>query len=596
MNLRTRLKNSLEPVALHVAEKGPAPVADWIERRYRFERTKRVRRILAAGMILSLLVVLFTAVPAISADAVESKYLKIRDAYQEFLKKPYKVRRTRQAWMTHINAFSSIRKKYPKHKRADDALYWKAHAYRQMNEVSLIKSDLRLAVKAYQELIENYPSSNLADDAAIYIAEIYETKLNEKKKAYEVYARCCESFPKGDLTKHAVAGKARLAQYAPQVAPTPTPAPTPEPLPDLPPIYTPPPQVTPAPGSGPAVVEKIDVWSNPDYTRVAVYLDRPVTYLPNLLPADPDHAKPRRLYIDMVGSHLGKALAPAIPVGDGLLKQIRAGQNQPEVVRVVLDLGSVKDHRIFPMFNPYRVVIDVIGEAKPQPVTPKITRVVIDAGHGGKDPGAVAGGLREKNLALTIAKKAAAEIRKLGLEVVMTRNSDRFIPLEGRTGIANKKGADLFVSIHINAARRRSATGIETFHFSPRTNPEDLELVAAENLTAHKQVEAMDRILEGIELGYKKFEANALAAHVQREILGELTPYKGTVNRGVKSAPFYVLMGARMPAILVECGFITNKTDRKRLNYKRYQDRIAKGIAAGVKSYVRELDPKFATK
>jgi len=151
-------------------------------------------RIVAAALILGLLVLCLTAAPTDAADAVEKKYLEIREAYQEFLKKPFKDRRSRDAWMKHINALYSIRKKYPKHERADDSLYWIGHAYRQMYEVSLVKSDLEEAIKTYQELIAKLPSSNLADDVSIYIAEIYETKLDNKRKAYEAYTAAATSF------------------------------------------------------------------------------------------------------------------------------------------------------------------------------------------------------------------------------------------------------------------------------------------------------------------------------------------------------------------------------------------------------------------
>jgi len=525
---------------------------------------------------------------AYAQDKVEKKYLAIREAYLDFVKtgKP-KLKNRRDLWMKHINAFKSITRKYPNHKRADDALYWVGDAYRNMYEVSRVKSDLRLAVATYEKLIKLYPKSRLADDASFFMGAIYEEKLSEPAKAYAAYARCCK-FKNSDMASKAVVGKTRLAKYAPKPTPTPTPVPTPGPASDEFPVDL----------LGRGTVTKIDVWSNPDYTRIVIYTDRPVDFAPHLLPADPDHNKPRRLFIDIDKTVCTPNLAHNIPIGDGLLKQVRTGQFKEDVVRVVLDIQSIENHRVFPMFEPHRIVIDVTGTKgiKPTAAKGRISRIVIDPGHGGKDPGALSGGSKEKHLVLTISRKVAGELRGLGFEVIMTRKKDRYITLEGRTALANKLKADLFISIHVNSSRNKSAMGIEVFHFSPRVKKEDLEIVALENKTATAHVEHLDEILAGLEMGYRKIESNALAANILREIIGQLKPYREVKNRGVKSAPFYVLMGANMPAVLVECGFVSNKTERKRLNYSRYQDRIAKGIARGVVAYVKELNQDWKPK
>ena len=544
-------------------------------------------RFRTASMLLIWLFVIALPGTALS-DSVETKYGQVKKAYLEFLKQSPKQKARRDLWMRHINSFLSIQKKSPRHARADDCLYWVGNAYQEMYTVSLIKKDLHTAIATYERLIERYPKSNLADDAAFFIAELYEQPLNSPQQAYQAYVRC-SALPNGDMATKAIACKTRLARYAPTPTPTPVPEPTPVP--------------TPREDSGlpaeifqTACLEKVDVWSNPTYTRIVIYLNRNVPYSEHLLPPDPDHHMPRRLFLDFNGSVLGQDLPTKIPVGDGLLKQVRVGQFQENVVRVVLDIQSIQSHRIFPMVEPYRVVIDVMGTpaAAPTPKVAQIRRIVLDPGHGGKDPGAVGYGSQEKRLALIIAKKAAANLRAMGFDVVMTRDTDYFIPLEGRTAMANKLNADLFISVHINAARRRSASGIDTYHFSPRARKEDMELVATENKTAAAQVEQMNIILAGLELGYKKMESNALATEVQNRIIKQIDPhYKGTVNRGVKSAPFYVLMGANMPAILVECGFITNRSDHKRLNFGRYQTRLATGIAEGVADYVRSLDPTW---
>ncbi|MCZ7582108.1 MAG: N-acetylmuramoyl-L-alanine amidase [Deltaproteobacteria bacterium] len=319
----------------------------------------------------------------------------------------------------------------------------------------------------------------------------------------------------------------------------------------------------------------------------------------HILEKPPDGKLPRRLYIDFTGAVTAKSVPKELPVGDGLLKQIRTGQFQENVARVVLDIESIDDFQIFPIFEPFRIVVDVTGEKRadalpPVPgATPRTWTVVLDPGHGGKDPGAMSRrGDRESRLVLAIAKEAKAVLERDGrVNVVMTRATDHFISLPQRTAIANQADADLFVSIHINSARNRNAYGIETYHFAPRAREEDRELVAAENATALESVLEMDEILAALNLSYKKVESNSLATLAQTHLLTRTRALHGDVpSRKVRSAPFYVLMGAKMPAVLVECGFITSNTELGRLKNNNYQRALGEGIADAVRAYIDEYN------
>jgi N-acetylmuramoyl-L-alanine amidase len=217
--------------------------------------------------------------------------------------------------------------------------------------------------------------------------------------------------------------------------------------------------------------------------------------------------------------------------------------------------------------------------------------VVIDAGHGGKDKGAIGDGtLYEKDLTLQLAKKLAHKIRQeLKIQAIMTREGDRFIPLEERTAIANTRQADLFLSIHINASPNPLAQGVETYFLNLASDEEAVRVAALENATSTKRIGDLQKILKDLMLNTKIDESSRLAHHVQLHLHDTLNGKFGPIkNLGVKQAPFYVLIGAQMPSILVEASFISNSQDRERLIQEDYQDQIVEGIFKGVERYIKE--------
>jgi N-acetylmuramoyl-L-alanine amidase len=218
----------------------------------------------------------------------------------------------------------------------------------------------------------------------------------------------------------------------------------------------------------------------------------------------------------------------------------------------------------------------------------KIRRVVVDAGHGGKDAGAVGPhGVREKDLALAIAHKVAGSLRQLGFEVILTRKTDVFVPLDERTRIANEARADLFVSIHCNASRRRRLEGVETWTLNVGSDRYAARLAAFENAEADRAVSDLRLILADLATKANASDARDLAQSVQSSLVRTLRSRVGRVrDHGVKQALFYVLLGTRMPSVLVETGFISNPAEAARLKSARFQDGAAEAIARGVKDYV----------
>ena len=227
--------------------------------------------------------------------------------------------------------------------------------------------------------------------------------------------------------------------------------------------------------------------------------------------------------------------------------------------------------------------------------------IVIDAGHGGHDSGAIGGGLYEKNLVLSIAKRVSKALKKRGYSVYMTRATDRFLKLSQRTKIADKKGAVAFVSIHANSvpkSRRNIAHGIETFFLQNTRDAKSQRIATRENAAVLKGAGtnlSKHVIIDSVLNGPKIIESNKLAIDVQRHIMKNVRrKYRGVKDGGVRHAPFYVLVGASRPSILVEVGYISHPRERKRLFTARYQNLIANGIADGVNNYLnnrkREID------
>jgi N-acetylmuramoyl-L-alanine amidase len=222
----------------------------------------------------------------------------------------------------------------------------------------------------------------------------------------------------------------------------------------------------------------------------------------------------------------------------------------------------------------------------------KIGKIVVDAGHGGHDTGTIGpNGLEEKDLVLDVALKLGKLLEnKLGAEVVYTRDDDTFIPLETRTAIANKEQADLFISIHANSSDDPAARGVETYYLNFTTRADALEVAARENAVSEESIHELQDLVKKIALKEKIGESREFATDVQRSLYAGLSAKSPSLrNRGVKKAPFVVLIGANMPSILAEISFVSNPDDAKRLKTNDYRQRIADSLYKGVAKYVNSL-------
>ncbi|MBI5574815.1 MAG: N-acetylmuramoyl-L-alanine amidase [Deltaproteobacteria bacterium] len=372
------------------------------------------------------------------------------------------------------------------------------------------------------------------------------------------------------------------------------------------------------------VVSGIRFWTNEEYTRVAVDLADEAKYEANFLRADPARGLPPRIFIDIEDADVREEiLRRPVQVRNGLLKVVRAGRFRKGVVRVVIDLERESGYRVFSMSDPFRIIVDINGRpdgesappadsaaappGEPQapaeppeanrPDHPKARsasphrgriRVMLDPGHGGKDPGAVGPtGLKEKDVVLAIGRMVRDRLARDGAyDVRMTRDTDVFIPLEERTAMANEARADMFVSLHINASPNRKAEGISTYVLSRASDRHSLELAARENGVPVAKLSAVKFIIDDLSTYGRKKESLRLAKTVNDSIVKNVNGRFGRVHDlGLKQAPFYVLVGARMTAVLVESSFITNKREEARLCDPEYLATIADGVVEAVRYY-----------
>ena len=533
--------------------------------------------------------------------------LKKADQCRKSLYHSKKKQKYRHNWTNCIGRYKKVYSKYPKSDQAAWALYQSARLFTRLYPYSGKSRDLDEAIKLYRRVVDKHKDHRLADDAQYLIGEIYYRYREDPAQAYVEYLKVDIKYPSGDMRPRAKKALDKLAVVLSKKD-------VERGIKD-----------TKRSKPGRAVVKEIRHWSTANYTRVVVDMDSPVRYEHHVLKADPDRKKPRRLYLDLKNALVPSQIECAVPIRDGLLQRARAGQYNTDVVRVVLDIESIRGYKVFHLYDPFRIVVDVrkveeesekkktklglrkesIGKGIRRSKAPdskvslarqlglNIRRIVIDPGHGGKDPGCyLKGGLKEKDVVLSLAKMLAKRIKKeIGCEVFLTRTTDVFLSLEQRTAIANMKKADLFVSLHINAHRDKRIAGLETYFLNMATDERAVMVAARENATSQKNISDLQKILNDLMLNTKLHESSRLAHEVQKGMVSRVKrKYKQTNNLGVKQAPFYVLIGAEMPAILVETGFLTNLRERKRLATRRYRESVAEGISAGIGAYIRSIE------
>jgi N-acetylmuramoyl-L-alanine amidase len=337
--------------------------------------------------------------------------------------------------------------------------------------------------------------------------------------------------------------------------------------------------------SEPTRIIKIEPIAGKDAARVVIVLNRSVHFRPGDV-AVPGIGLPRT-YVDLDGATL--AGPPQEFAMDGVVTKVRA-EAISTGARVTLELDGQAYRKVFYLPEPYRVIIDIARH--PPGIAShaghrRVDRIVLDPGHGGWDPGAIGqAGLREKDVTLAIARRVSPVLAREGMTVLLTREDDRYVPLEERTARANAFGADLFVSIHCNAAENRARHGVETYVLDTTKDEIASRVAARENATSQAATAEIGSILASLRLADQASHSTHLADLLQHSAMVSLRDaYKDVHDGGVHTAGFYVLVGARMPSILFETSYISNPAEETRLASDAYDQRIADALVNAVRAY-----------
>ena len=596
-------------------------------------------------MLKRILIVTLTALGAFAAVPVRTMYT---DAYarEQAVRADLQVEDPAPEVLTAVRAviarYEAVVRRYPASSYSDNALWQAARlaldAFARFNQPQDKETGLRLL----RRLTEMYPTSKLAREAPGQLAHY-------------------ESAPVADPKPTGSSGAAAGIASAP-AAPTPA---------------------RPEKG-GLATIKGIRRSVLNDAVRIVIELDGEVSFHQDRIP------DPSRVFIDLPGTRAGVNLVDRTIRYDGdadVVRQIRIGRHPNNITRVVLDAAGVSSYSVYPLYDPYRLVIDCVREtpiatARPTsgaparaavnpplqplrqvavlqgraltttwlrsapsnvsqhgvilaevhapepdppvalvPVAPPmrkpaelpaeppahnsngnfsiarqlglgVSRIVIDAGHGGHDPGAQARGVVESELTLDVALRLEQLLHKApGTEVVLTRRTDEFIALQERTAIANREGADLFLSIHANASPSPQARGIETYFLNFASNLSAAAVAARENAASGQTMGALPDIVKAITLNNKLDESRDFASQIQHAMLEHLRAQNKLIkDLGVKQAPFVVLIGAAMPSVLAEISFVTNPQEAKLLKSNAYRQKIAEALLAAIKKYQASLN------
>lgn len=370
----------------------------------------------------------------------------------------------------------------------------------------------------------------------------------------------------------------------------------------------------------PILVHDFRIQAYPDHTRLVLDLQRSVTFTQNRL------RHPDRVIIELQNSRLAST-ARARLTDKALPDEIAIAQPHAHSVILSLNLNRITDYKLLPLSKPDRLVLDVYNRSdrdeerrvdvppalppsKPVPVVPQATPnvpviksaqrpprsdiklIVLDPGHGGKDPGAIGrNGIAEKDVTLQVGLKLRELLSKrLGTQVLMTRDRNVFVELGDRAKFANSHGADLFVSIHVNSHPQRSTKGLEVYHFGEASDRRALEVAARENGISVKELGSGVQFILADLLTTKKIEqSQELAWSTKQAMVTHLGNHYDVVDHGVKTAPFYVIRFTTMPSILAEIAFISNPAEERLMQTDAFLTRMAEALFEGIKAYVAPL-------
>jgi N-acetylmuramoyl-L-alanine amidase len=533
------------------------------------------------------------------------------------------------SWRWVADAFNDVALRYPESPFASEALWRVSGIYGRR----VLAGDETAAIyqrEIYRDLVQRYSASPHAPEALLRLA--IDAEVTDSPRVALLYSRLLQRYPRSPqakvarnrmnelvLANNSVDLEAVDSRDAPRletsVPPTndrgrlvaavsdDDPFPVDSGLDGLSLIAT---------SSDLARLTGVRHYSDPTHTRVVLDLDRSVQFQTG------EVHQPERLFIDLQGVDEPGYLAGAefrgheqvVAIEGGAVARARIVSTQPGVVRVVMDFSDSGHYTLFTLGSegePFRIVVDVptasvASRVKSDRRPPKregdsiseqlglgVQRVVLDPGHGGTDPGAIGRtGVAEKWLTLQLSLTLAERLRATGYEVLLTRQDDSTLTLQKRTEFANGVAADVLISIHINSARNRKLRGFETYYLDMAIDPIAAETAARENASGQAgSMGDLGEMLEAIIENENKGASSELASSIQDSLVMHVAKNYGNVHDlGVKTAPFFVLVGADMPAVLVEASFVSNEEEEAWLKSAAYRSELAEAIEIGLQSYI----------
>ena len=552
-------------------------------------------------------------------------YEKARSSYHSFFQSKKGMHR-RDQWISIIRKFGLVYKKHFPSNEAYKAIFTTGDLYEQLYSISRRDKDLDAALEAYKKTVKEFKPGRLTDDALYRQGEIFFNR-GEYDAALNSFEKVLTLLPKGDVVAKARSRIPHVKSFVSTsyVAKKVFFKKTKKNISRLN-------KNSSLTVGKKLILEKINYTVGSDSVRVEVHTNEAVTFSQGRL------SEPERVYINFNETQLADSVTKNIKIGSRFLKGLRLSQFDKKNTRLVFDLNESNNLKIGVWPEGSKLFIELSDEKlpkmkvvskpkvfvkskniapvkknksnkEPSKVAVKVSKnrsflldnkkaplIVIDAGHGGKDLGAKGHrGLREKDVNLAIALRLKDILKsRYKYRVILTRKNDIFIPLPGRGKIANDSNADVFISVHANAASRRGAHGIETYYLGSGHNEEAKATAARENGKLVKSVkdDQTQEILASMISTTKINKSSRLASSIQTQLYQSMRKkYSGIKNLGVKEGPFFVLHDTNMASILVEVGFVTNLREESRLKQSSYLDRLASSIAKGIAKFVQDFDP-----
>ena len=509
-----------------------------------------------------------------AAPSFEQQYEKNK-AELEQLKNDPRRKDWREPWEALAASFLELHDNYPRWRNRAAALYRSALAMEELSQRSMLRQDAQTALSRYENFLKLYDQHVLADDALFGIARIKAERFRDFPGSLATLQRLQQVYPRGDIASEASVYAQRLTAGL---------------------------EAAKNADSGKrrrATLTALDWETQKNLVTVTLDFDRPVIWSILSRPYDKKTESPSRLIVNLSEVSPGPTVRPGVRVQGSHLRRIRMDLSPPEATRLLLDFSRLRRFTVRTE-KPSRLVITAAATdaALPKGIavgqgiqsTDPLFRfsscvVMLDPGHGGKDPGSFHNGIVERDVTLDLAKRVGAFLANQGVDVRYTRTDNTWVSLDTRCYMANKARADFFVSIHVNANPNESACGVETYFMDTAATADAARLAGVENANGPKTgtESSPAASLAGTRVGASRNMAEIVQKAILARLKGKEPPVR---DGGIKAAPLKVLLGINMPGVLVEAGYCSNPQEAQHLANPAYRETLSEGIASGILAYI----------